>query len=355
MRGSVLRIGKSYQRLRAFQAGLLIVAGLVVGACSRPQTVVDSVHTLNQRIANTLSSEAAQLSYQPRPAPMPTIRSLKPVGEPAAMNFLTSLRLGHCEAGQLIAQRNSSLGRLEDGLMRYHDDVQLLSALRTCAQHPQSETIKAELQRAIADKHAQLSFDKAHAIATDKALRHVLSIGAKSLATLDDDVFNHQLNALLQLVEWLAQAPQQPAPAETSLARWRQQLAQADYLPRLLRSTIEMRLLLTQLQQQLPPLTAAAGCDGKGVPERAKVLQRVFMRFFIDATQSKLAQLTTQYQQLQPVLLTLAEAVPQPALQDYLRELSRQGQKLNQTSKAFVQPWQQLFMDCGFTPGQNSF
>ncbi|MGM0482154.1 MAG: DUF3080 family protein [Pseudomonadota bacterium] len=343
MAGSVLRIAKSYQCLRAL---LLIPVAALLVACSQPNGVISSVHTLNHRIANTLNIPAAELSYSPRPTPMPTVRKLKPAGKPAGMNFLTSLRLGHCKAGQQIAQRNSSLGRLEDGLMRYQGDIDMLQALKACAKHPQSAPILDELNQAINDKARQLNFNKAHAIATDKALRNALVVGAQPLKNIDSSAFSPVLSALSHIVDWL----HAPAP-QPKLAKWRQQLAQSDYLNRLTRSVVEMRLKLQQLQQQLPPLTATAGCVGQGVPERAKILHNVFMQFYINDVQADLAQLTTQYQQLRPVLIKLADNTPQSGLINYLTKLTQQGERLNQASKDFVQPWQQLFADCGFTPG----
>lgn len=345
MRGSVLRFLKRCQSLNAV---VLLSIGLLLPGCMPADNVVSSVHTLNQRIAGSLDTKPATLSYSPRPSPMPAVRELKPTGEPAGMKFLTSLRLGHCRAGQLIAERNSSLGRLEDGLMRFQGDVQLLSALQSCANHPESTVIKAELKQAIADKQQQLGYDKAHALATDKALRHALSVSAQPLSRISDSQFEPSLDALKHVANWLKQPE-----AEPQLVAWRQQLAQSDYLPSLIRSVIAMRLKLEQLQQQLPPLVEAAGCNAKGTPERARILQQVFLRFFISDVQVTLAALTTQYQQLTPVLQTLANEVPQPALVQYLKQLSQQGKLLSKASKTFVQPWQQLFSACGFTPGAN--
>ena len=347
MRGSLLRFIKRCQPLwrLGFALGLICINVSLPG-CSQPDNVVSSVHTLNQRIASTLNTPPATLNYTPRPEPMPAVRELKPTGEPAGMSFLISLQLGHCSAGQLIAERNSSLGRLEDGLMRYQDDLALLTALKSCAEHSDSAPIKTELEQAIADKRQQLAYDKAQGFATDKALRHALTVSNTPLSVISDSRFEPPLNALKHLTEWLKQPT-----ADAQLANWRQQLAQSDYLPRLMRSTIEMRLKLQQLQQQLPSLTQAAGCNAKGVPERASILQNVFMQFFISDVQVTLAALTTQYQQLKPVLENLADQTPQTALKQYLTELSLQGEQLTETSKAFVQPWQQLFADCGFTPG----
>ncbi|MGM0526671.1 MAG: DUF3080 family protein [Pseudomonadota bacterium] len=305
------------------------------------------MYSLNERISSTLNTQLASLDYQPRPEQMPPVRDLKPVGSVSSMNFLTSLRLGHCQAGQLIAERNSSLGRLEDGLMRYQKDIQLLAALDQCAAHPQSAQIQQDLITAINAKKAQANYDLAVAAATDDALRNALSFGTQALRHVDEQQFTADLAALKQLAHWL----QQPAP-NSELAVWREQLVQSDYLGRLYRSVVQMRFYLTQLERHLPDLPEAAGCNTKGVPQRATVLKNVFLTFFIEQLQPTLAQLTQQYQQLQPVFGKLQRQLPQPELKKYVKKLSEQGQLLADSSKSFVQPWQQLFKACEFTPGQ---
>lgn len=352
MRGSLLRIIKSYQRLAPLKGALVaVIAAVLLSACSQPSDVIENLNRFNQRVANTLNTEPADLSYSPRPSPMPSVRELKPTAERAGMSFLTSLRLSHCRAGHLIAQRNSSLGRLEDGLMRYQDDIAILVALKQCVDQPQSALIRHELIQAIADKSQQLDVNKAHAVATDKALRHALTIGNQPLTSIDQSAFISALTALTQITHWLERQDTQHRATDSELSVWREHLAQSAYLPRLMRTTVEMYLKLQQLQQQLPPLSKAAGCNSKGVPERAHILRNVFIKFFIAAVQTDLAQLTTQYRQLSPVLLRLARQVPQPALKRYLIELSTYGQRLSHSSKRFVQPWQHVFTDCNFTPG----
>jgi len=342
LQSSLLRIRGSYQYTVAATLLCLTLLG-----CSPAPSVLSPLHSLNERISNTLGIQPASLDYQPRPEQMPPVRSLKPSGNVSSMNFLTSLRLGHCKAGQLIAERNSSLGRLEDGLMRYQQDIRLLAALNQCAEHPQSLQIKQELIAAVDAKAGQEDYDLAVAVATDDALRNALSYGNNALRHVNEQQFTTDLNALKQLANWLTQ------PSETSeLSVWREQLAQSDYLGQLYRSVVQMRLYLTQLEQHFPSLPAAAGCTTKGVPERATVLRNVFLSFFIEQLQPTLAQLTQQYQRLQPVFEQLQQRLPQPELRQYLQQLSKQGDFLTDSSKSFVQPWQQLFKACEFTPGQ---
>lgn len=342
MRRSVLSFTQTCQRLA------LVALPLAVFGCTPADDVLAPLQELNQRIASALERPPATLSYSPRPDNMPAVSELKPAAQGASMSFLTSLRLGHCRAGQIIAQRNSSLGRLADGVARYQQDISLLAALKDCKTQPKSAPIADELQQAITIKQQQQTRDRALAIATEEALRNSLTIGSPALITLDTASFTPALTALQSITRWLA-APTATADLSADL----KVLAQSDYLGQLLRTTIAATLRLQQLRQQLPDLAAAAGCQSKGVPERAKVLRTVFMRFYVSESQPQLAELSRQQTMFNETLAKLQQQVPQPELQSYLAELQQWNQRLKQQNRLFVEPWQAFYQACGFNPGQS--
>lgn len=346
---SLKSLPNRYQRRYARRwllMSLFFIVLISIVSCA-PAKITDTVETLRQRLQLTLDIDLAELNYAPRPDNFPSIRTLKPTAGSAVMSLLTSLQLGHCRAGQLIAQRNSSLGRLEDGVMRYQQDLLLVEALQQCIDKPQSKPLAKKLQQAYRNKRQQLSRDLAFALATDDALRHTLTIASQPLTAIDDARFDQQLLALQSIVDWLT------APTETDkLPLWREQLVQSDYIPQLLRSVVELRLKLEQLQRALPDLVVAAGCDAeRGTPKRAQITRKLFMTVFIGQVQKSLAQLVKQYRQLSPVLKQLKQLAPQTELKDYLHNLAQQGDLLNQRSRQFVQPWQRLFNACNFVPG----
>ena len=128
-----------------------IVAILLVSlvGCSQPSTV-SSLHALHERVAFTLDIELTPLTFEPRPPQLPDVRVLKPTASTPTMRFLTALQLNHCRAGQLIAERNSALGRLDDGFSRFQDDQSLIKALRQCAKSPQSKLLQLSHYRCAA-------------------------------------------------------------------------------------------------------------------------------------------------------------------------------------------------------------
>lgn len=315
-------------------------------SCSQPSTV-SSLHELHGRVTFTLDIELTPLTFEPRPPQFPDVRVLRPTASTPTMSFLTALQLNHCRAGQLIAERNSALGRLDDGFSRFQDDQSLINALRQCAKSPQSEAFATELITAAQQLSDETSTRLARAFATDKGLRHALTMATTPLVTISDTEFSHSINALNAVTSWL-ESPNSAVDLNEPL----KVLAQENYLPQLMRSIAEYSVLLAQFSEQLDNLAQPAGCLSKGIPERAHRLHSAFISIFIKQTQADLADIQRQYQRFSEALNTLAMKAPQPELKRYLNQWALYDARLTQATKSFVQPWQQFFAACGFKAGR---
>ncbi len=333
--------------------GYASLASLLL-ACSDVPTALAPLHDYQARVANTLERKA--VDYQSVPVPqLPDVRDLRVEVPRVSVSLLDSWRLDQCAAGQLIAQRNSALGKLEGGLTRYFFDRRLTQAIASCIEDLElsGETaLASRLQKAYTEKLATLPASKKLAIATDDALRHTLRVAATSHKTADDDAFAAALAALDPLLAVLtASTTDAPAIDEPQLEQALEHLHQTDYLPRLWRTLHELDAYLVQLEPLLDNLSTVAGCTSAGRPERAEVLHTVFLKYFIQQVQPQLAGFTRQGYEVNERLQQLAKVTEQAALQDYLQQLQTLTQRLNQRARTHVQPWQDFFTDCGFTPG----
>lgn len=326
----------------------------VLMACSDVPTALAPLYDYQTRVANTLEREA--IAFQTTPTPqLPDVRALRVEVPRVSVSLLDSWRLDQCAAGQLIAQRNSALGKLESGVTRYFSDRKLTQALAVCVDELKlrGESDLAErLQQAYLEKLSTLPASMQLAIATDDALRHSLRVAATSHQTADDDAFASTI-AALDTVLALLKAPPSEATSinETQLEQALKHLDQSDYLPKLWRTLHELNAYLVQLAPLLNDLSTAAGCNSVGRPERAEVLHTVFLKYFIQQVQSQLAGFTRQGYIANERLQQLADLSDQLALDRYLQQLGELTQRLKQNSKAHVQPWQDFFRDCGFKPG----
>ncbi|WP_417689257.1 DUF3080 family protein [Pseudidiomarina sp.] len=326
----------------------------VLMACSDVPTALAPLHDYQTRIANTLARET--IEYQSVSVPqLPDVRELRVEVPRVSVSLLDSWRLDQCAAGQLIAQRNSALGKLEGGLTRYFFDRRLTQAIASCIEDLElsgEAALASRLQKAYTEKLATLPASKQLAIATDDALRHTLRVAATSHKTADDDAFAAALAAFDPLLAVLtASATDATAIDEQQLEQALEHLHQTDYLPKLWRTLHELDTYLIQLEPLLNDLPTAAGCTSAGRPERAEVLHTVFLKFFIQRVQPQLAGFTRQGYEVNERLQQLTKVTEQAALQDYLQQLQTLTQRLNQRSRAHVQPWQDFFTACGFKPG----
>ena len=342
---------------------------LLLAACNPAPVGLEQVADYRQRVANTLKS--------PLPAPvlaaptwqLPPLRELRIEVPSQSLSLLDAIRLDQCQAGSLIAERNSSLGKLQQGLVRYYHDYQLLQALYICAAQLEQQG-QLELAQKVSDlsrnKAANMTQLKLQALVSDPSIRQSLRLADRPLAKVDPAQLAPLLTALQQ-VYLLLNAPL-PAPnaafnqeqqSELSIApvaldeleQALQLLEQSPYLSQLWRALYDQQQYLQQLTPLVQDLSAAAGCLSAGTPSRALVLRNVFVQYFSGPVQQHFAGLIRQAQQIAPLLTMLDSPEAPQAWLTHLRQINALPDQLTDTTRNHVRYWQQFFSDCGFTPG----
>lgn len=330
---------------------------LVISACSPAPSGLSHLHDYQQRVANTLSREA--ILYQPQaPQQIPATRELALTIPRLQVSLLDSMRLDTCRAGALIAERNSSLGRLTRGVMRYYHDRQLLDSLHDCAKQlaaNEPELAQRVLEQANA-KQALMPLLRMQAIISDASLHNLLRTADRALPKAEGE----QLAPLLQALNVVLRVLNSDLelPAKSQLEQALEVLEKSPYFGQLWRALIDNQGYLQQLTPLVLNLSAEAGCLSKGVPERARVLRQVFIARFSGPVQQHISELTRQAQQIAPYLDNLYASSEllqtQPALRNwnnYLRHIAALDDQLIAQTRNHVEYWQQFFTDCKFTPG----
>ncbi|WP_258806741.1 DUF3080 domain-containing protein [Pseudidiomarina sp. CB1] len=340
--------------VRSLRGLCYVFVAFLLSACSEIPPALSALDDYQSRVANTLELEP--IVYHPKSCPkLPDTRDLRVQVPRVSVSLLDSWRLDQCAAGQLIAQRNSALGKLEEGISRYFTDLQLTQAMQICVtalEQAGEAQLAKRLASALQEKQHTLAASKQLAIATDDALRHSLRFAPTTLAAPDDAAFANALASLdhvLAVLQEPAQQPTQVSRGQLEVAL--EQLHQSDYLPRLWRSLHALDAYIQQLSPLTEDLVRLAGCSSKGRPQRAEVLHTVFLKFFIANVQPELAGYTRQGYLVNERLEELAAVSEQAALKDYLQQLMQLTERLNERSKHHVEPWQRFFAACDFTPG----
>lgn len=323
----------------------------MVSACNPAPTGLHQLHDYQQRVANTLAVEP--IVYEPLTAlRAPTARDVQLTIPRLQLSLLDSMRLDTCKAGQLIAERNSALGRLEAGIMRYYSDRKLLAALHECGTQLAQDNpdLAARVMKQAEAKSELMPALLLQALSHDKSIRSVISMADRPLAVADSSIFSTRISALNTVLRVIDSDAQLPTEAELSTAL--EQLEKDRYIAQLWRALQENRKYLQQLQPLVAEMSAPAGCLSAGVPNRARVLRQVFISTFSGPVQQHIGQLTRQSRQLTPYLEALARATETADIwQVHLRQISTLDDQLIEATRNHVEYWQQFFADCNFQPG----
>ena len=136
--------------------GTLLLLGLWLAGCSASGPSADLTEYLTrlERVLDQRSQRVAENSF-PR---LPAVRALRL--EPAQENIelLDFLRLRRCELQQVVAERNSSLGRLARPSQRLVHEIDFLRLGDACLEAIRDDypELAADLQRVLASKRADL-------------------------------------------------------------------------------------------------------------------------------------------------------------------------------------------------------
>lgn len=321
---------------------------VILSACSPAPEGLAHLHDYQQRVANTLNQPA--ISFQPQPrVQAPTARELRLPIARLEISLLDAMRLDACAAGPLIAERNSSLGRLQNGVMRYLHDRQLADALELCAQQLKSDNpeLAQRVQQQAQAKQKLMPQLRTQAITEDSAIRNILNMADRPLAKPDSTTLAPLFSALNTVLLVLDNQAQLPTEEELSAALER--LEKDAYVGQLWRALHDNYAYIQQLDPLVSNLSHNAGCLSAGVPKRAQVLRQVFIARFSGPVQRHLNALTHQAQQLEPYIQALD--APLPAWQKYLQHIVALDDQVKAITRNHVQYWQQFFRDCEFTPG----
>ena len=130
---------------------------VLLSACAPGNELQLKLQDYSLRLSRVLEQQPVATPMVPFPQ-YPRVRDLKTEESANSINPLDYLRLGDCELQQIIAQRNSSLGKLAQPSQRLVHEVNFLRAARVCEQqiraiHPE---LADQLHRVTVDKRAAL-------------------------------------------------------------------------------------------------------------------------------------------------------------------------------------------------------
>lgn len=355
------------------QSSLLLLLCLTFGlaGCSR-DTPEYMLQDYSKRVANVLEVELPQPDKAVLPLfPKRRFRILKT--EEVRQGLLEVLDLKICNLVPLIAERNSSLGKVYRPSKKLAYELKFLAAIRDCYLKTRNDDsvdyeLRERIQEIYAIKKRNISREAWNGIYLSEAIEANFSRGERPLHSHGKENFNTSYNALLRLFELLNaneaehwQTPEdldqlEPYYQTLSLNRSGAKLLQSlELLTRYLNYTANQ--ITTRLQQR-------AMCPmGKPTPQ-AKILQNVFAKYYAAQVQPYMALVdksASRWLQLNDTILqrftALHGQIPESMetyRQSALSLTADQGiwMKYIRARDKHTSAWQKILKQCGLMPGQ---
>jgi hypothetical protein len=321
----------------------------VLSGCETSDTLQEQLSEYQIRMARVLDQAPPKLqsvSLAPYPAKAKLQQNIA-VTHIQLSEFYT---LKKCALYSLVAQRNTTLGRLHLPSTRFIYEQDLLLALERCISQATDTRLRDKLSIWLDTKQNDFPKQWGNLIQLSTEIRQSLSNNSAFINNTQPHGLAETLDAFKQLINLKS-----GAPITSSLLEQHLYNLERHALPAKL--WLSQALLASQLQQSTDWLIKhqeQLQCSNGKAQQQITYLVNVFKLFFIQKIQPIASKMNHYQYQLQPVFNKL---VAQPALsasfKQYIHAYNVLGYDSYQTAMAaHLRFWQDLFARCDINPGQ---
>ncbi|MEZ8189278.1 DUF3080 domain-containing protein [Vibrio sp. 1F279] len=319
----------------------LLCLTMVLAGCfdDSPQNYFDDYQT---KIANVQETDEIQEDWELNS--LPRKRELFIEVPSLSIGLIDSYQLRQCGLFNLIAERNSVLGKVADEFRNYDYQVALLEGVGQCLSNNELDPEIVELLREIEQqKLAQFPLHQWNLIYASEAMQSQM----RGSQWLRADI-GEQVRQTSDALEHINQALNTPLVSGKT-TEVQEGLEKSSTLGDLYYSLSRASAELDTITQQLTTFDANIICGKQRDTTKFRYLNNVFEQQYIDKVQPYMAQLDGYYQQLAP---QLAMFDAQPELHSYYFPIKDAHQAFRSSTRRHVDYWQQLFKRCGRKVGR---
>ncbi|KHA62572.1 hypothetical protein NL53_00500 [Vibrio variabilis] len=326
-----------------------VLGTVFISGCWWNQHPVDtSFSTYTSRISNVQQSPDITLPGNALVA-LPEKRQLMLEAPDIPFGFLDSYELRKCDLFNLIAEKNSILGKVQDAFRNLDYQTQLVAGLSRClASSEISEEMKAELKVVLDAKQRQLPAHFNNLVFVSQEMRTQLN-GSSWIAT-DMSSLSAELKQGLQAVSKTHQAisRSQVESSDTVLTDYQEVIEKQPLVGSLSYSMQNASSKLSAITQQLEQYDAAIVCGVGRNDTKFKTLRNVFQLYYVEQLQPYFAKLDRLYFQVSSQLDFVRNANA-----DYTYPIDPLHTEFRQAIADHVNYWKTLFKRCGASPTRN--
>lgn len=332
------------------QCLLILLSGILVVSCVPVENIDDDLSEYSNRLSRVLNTPlptpdgAYSLNY-------PTRSDLTSTSTEITINLKEFYAIQHCELGSLVAERNTTLGKIQLPSQRLVYEHQLLNALTQCKERLGDSNL--QLAHTITQwqtiKHKQYLQAWRNIIQKSQAMKLGLSVPGVLLSANNNQDANSAINALYYLNSLTS--PLSPLVSGTLEAQL--QLVESSRLPAKLWATQQvLSASLSSLTTALRPALEQIPCANGMPSEKAKILRNVFYLFFIKKIQPIGSELNQYHYKLAPLWQQwMTNNALSPTFKQYIRMHSvNHFSHYQQNMSEHVALWQQFLARCHLSP-----
>ncbi|MFI3275247.1 DUF3080 domain-containing protein [Vibrio sp.] len=319
----------------------LVLLTVVLGGCfgEGPGDLFDDYQTKVARV-----QDADEIKDNWEFESLPRKRELLLDVPSLSIGLIDNYQLRQCGLFNLIAERNSVLGKVADEFRNYDYQVALLEGVGQCLANNELDPEIVELLKEIEQqKLAQFPLHQWNLIYASDAMQSQMRGSQWLRADIGD-----QVRQTSDALEHINQA------LNTSLVSGKtievqEVLEKSSTLGDLYYSLARASVELDTITKQLTTFDANIICGKQRDTTTFRYLNNVFEQQYIGKVQPYMAQLDGYYQQLAP---QLAMFDAQPELHSYYFPIQDTHQAFRASTRRHVEYWQQLFKRCGRKVGR---
>ncbi|MFG0731681.1 DUF3080 family protein [Photobacterium damselae] len=352
-------------RYLSFSVWFLFI--VVLNGCDTLSSSDSPFHIYAQRLANVLdtSFDERTVNTYLDIIPYPDNRDIYQTIPDIRIGLLDAYELRQCGLFHLIAERNSVLGKVQDKTRQLRYEILFLQGLRTCLATLDTKTdLYQQLVSIEQQKQQQIPQYLWNMLFTGEEWRKQFVINYQWINSKQQNGFHAFLDAV-RLVNYLSQSTEQQAIIPSNqldlLLQSQAKLYKNPYFGRLLYSIAQSTAWLNAITHMLKDHQESIYCGSGRNNQKAQYLNNVFYKYYSQDIQSYLATLSSQYQQLQPLLLELYQhslqhgITPSPQMSRYSQYYfaNHLYRNFKQATLEHVEYWKTLFKRCNFPVGNN--
>ncbi len=253
-----------------------------------------------------------------------------------------------CTLNQLVAQRNTSLGKMQLPSTRFVYETQLISELKSCINYVNDNgedlAISSKLKEWLAIKEQQLPIVWTNLFTqSDEIYNHLtMASGFISGKAADD------LQATKQAFTFLLNAELQHPVNLSELEYHLQQLRNSPLLARLWRTQLLISQQLDNISPLLEQYLAKNTCATLQQKEDLKIMRNIFKMFFADKIQPLGGELNRYHYLLSPLMIKITQATTgADAFSQFINhQVITQHEMYKESMSRHIKLWQKVFGRC---------